>query len=145
MCFGELYVTIILGNKTKQKVECGFCQNGTSSPSGTATTWEPNAIVKSEKVSGFSLRSGISYELGCRNINESELYSSEDEAEKFRLIEFKRVSSQVRKWHLDKFVSCSKKQIWSIGYHKASIKTAQRSIEWHEQRLVKCKSQKLGE
>lgn len=135
MCFGKMFVTIILGDDSQTKIECGFCQHGMDRPSGIAKTWEPIAITYSGVITGVSSRDGIKYEVGYRSISERDIFESAQEAEVERLIRFEEVKTQAENWFKDNFVQAKKKQIWSAGYHRECIKREERTIEWHKFRL----------
>lgn len=135
MCFGKRFVTLILGDDSKCEIECGYCSHGVDRPSGIAKTWEPHAAVRSGKITGISTRDGIRYEAGYTSLYAHETYDSQaiaDEVCKSRLEEVKKHAEE---WHIESFVNCKKKQIWSAGYHRESIKSAERNIEWHKMRL----------
>lgn len=135
MCFGKRIVTIILGDDSQTKIECGFCQRGTDRPSGMATTWEPSAITQSGTITGVSTRDGVKYEVGHKSINEYETYPTKEIAEIVRLAKFEEVQARADLWFKESFVTAKKKQIWSAGYNRDCIARAKRTIEWHESRL----------
>jgi hypothetical protein len=135
MCFGKRFVTLILGDSTEQKIECGFCQHGIDRASGVAKTWEPQAIVCSGGITGISSRDGIRYEIGYRSLFEYELYDNAVIAEKVRESKHEEVVEQAQKWFIESFKTCTKKQVWSAGYHRSSIKNSERTIAWHRARL----------
>ncbi len=134
MCFGKLFVTVILGDDTQEKVECGFCQRGVERPSGYATTWEASATVHLGIITGVSTKDGIRYEVGYKSLFEHEIYS-ESEAELVRVAKFEEAKEQAEKLFRDSFITATKKQVWSAGYHRENIKRAERNIEWHKLRL----------
>ena len=135
MCFGKRFVTIILGDDSQQKIECGFCQHGCDRASGIAKTWEPHAYISSGKITGFSQKDGPRYEIDYKNKFEHELFDNEKDAELVRECKYQEVKEQAEKWFTENFHNCSKKQIWSAGYHKSCIEREERTIEWHKARL----------
>lgn len=142
MCFGNRMVTIILGDDSQIKSECGYCGRGDNGPSGTATTWEPIAIVKSGVITGVTTRSGIRYEVGFESLEEHELFSSELEAKKVREVKYKKEVERSERWFRDNFKRAKESQIWSTGYHRNCIKDNKKSIEWHQLRLAMIKEKK---
>lgn len=144
MCFGKRFVTIILGDDSQERIECGFCQRGLESPSGTATTWEPSAHILSGTITGVSSRDGLKYEVGFgyRSIYECELFPDEQSAESLRLVKFEEEKARADFWFMESFVTAKKKQVWSAGYHRECIKREKRTIEWHELRLGMIKESK---
>ncbi len=144
MCFGKRFVTIILGNGESELSQCGFCQHGIGAPSGTAKTWEPEAKVMSGAVTGISTRDGIKFEVGYRSFHASELFDNEQGAKVVREEKYKEVKESAEHWFKESFINAKKKQIWSNGYHKDCIKSAERTIEWHQYRLGLIASKKEG-
>lgn len=143
MCFGKLLVTIILGDDSQTKIECGFCQRGTDRPSGFATTWEPSSVLKSGVITGVSTKDGIRYESGYKSLFEHEIYDDEKIAELVRVVKLEEVEAQAKHWFQEQFGDAKKKQIWSAGYHRECIKREERTIEWHKLRLGMIKEEKL--
>jgi hypothetical protein len=135
MCFGKRYVSIILGDDSVEKIACGFCERGMERSSGTATVWKADAVIKSGVISGLSMKSGVVYEIGYRNLEECYVYADNIEAEVKRKLEFEKVKRRADNWFKDSFIRCKKKQVWSVGYHKNCIKSAETNIEWHNVRL----------
>lgn len=135
MCFGQRFVTIILGNDESEKIECGYCQKGYDRASGIATVWQPDAVVHKGTISGVTTRNGIKYEIGYKSIDEHELFNKKDDAEIEREKRYRAEVERSEKWFLDNFIQAKKKQIWSVGYHRRSIKDAEKTIAWHKSRL----------
>lgn len=142
MCFGKKFVTIILGDDSQEKIECGACQRGTERPSGFATVWEPSANILSGTITGVSTKDGIRYEVGYKTIRESEAFESDKEAEPYRLLKYEEEKSRADLWWQESFVNAKKKQIWSANYHRECIKREERTIEWHKYRLMKIKEER---
>lgn len=135
MCFGKQYVTIILGDESKTEIECGFCSHGIDRPSGYTKTWEPGAIIKSGKITGFTTRDYVRYEVDNKTLTEGEVLTSQDQANAVYLVELEKAKEQAKRNFEEKFVYCKKNQIWQAGYHRQCIERAERTIEWHKYRL----------
>lgn len=135
MCFGKGLVTIILGDDSQEKIECGMCSHGIERPSGQARTWEASAFIKSGKISGVSTRDGLKYEVGHTSVYAHDCFDSEADAIPRRDAELVEVQKRREAWFRESFVNCKKKQVWSAGYHRGCIESAKRTIEWHEARL----------
>lgn len=135
LCFGKRFVTIILGDDSQTKIQCGYCEKGCSGTTGFATVWEPMARVNSGTITGVSLRDGIRYEVGSKSLTESDLFAGEQDAESLRLAKFEEEKARAEEWFRESFIQAKKKQIWSAGYHRNNIKQLERSIEWHKLRL----------
>lgn len=143
MCFGKLFVTIILGDGSQTKIDCGFCEHGLERPSGVATTWEPDARVQSGIVTGISTRDGYRYEVGHRTIDDVDAFSSQVAAETERDLRYEIELERSKEWFKSSFINCKKKQIWSAGYHRGCIASAERTIEWHKLRLGMIEEKRL--
>lgn len=135
MCFGKRFVTLILGDESQTQIECGFCSHGIDRPSGLANSWEPSAIIHAGTITGISTRDGTRYEIGGRNLFAHELYTNEADAKLVQEVKLKEVQEQAEHCFRESFVNAKKKQIWSAGYHRSCIKSAERNIEWHRLRL----------
>lgn len=135
MCFGKLFVTIILGDDSQTKVVCGMCERGWEGATGTATVWEPNARVESGVISGISTKYGIIYEVDSYTVEESKAFKTLEFAEMEKERRYEAEVDRSKHWFKDSFVNCSRKQVWSAGYHRNSIASLERNIEWHKLRL----------
>jgi len=142
MCFGKLFVTIILGDNSESKIECGYCQKGYERASGIATVWEAVALVKSGEISGVSTRNGTKYEVGYETLMSTEIFTSKKEAEAHRKVRYEEEILRANKWFKDNFVNAKKSQTWSTGYHRNCIKSAEKTISWHKDRLCMIKEKK---
>lgn len=145
MCFGKRFVTIILGDDSKEQVECGYCQKGYERSTGVTTTWEPQAIIHESTITGITTRDGVKYEVGWRTIEERELYSTREEAEAVQKLKFDEEKARAELWFKESFVNAKKQQVWSAGYHKSCIEREKRTIEWHEMRLNMIKEKKKAQ
>lgn len=134
MCFGKKRVQLILGDESVIDSSCGYCENGYFGPTGFCTIWEPMAEVKMGRITGISQRDGVRYEIGHKNLFHHEVYADAAIAEEIRKIKYEEVKKHAEEWSKENFVNCTKKQIWSAGYHQRCIEDAKRNIEWHTMR-----------
>lgn len=135
MCFGKQFVTIILGDGSSTQSECGMCSHGLDRATGQAKVWEPTAFIKSGVVTGMSTRDGIKYEIGYQSISASQCFETEEEAKPELEKQLKEVKECAEHWYKDNFIQCKKTQLWSAGYHRGCIESAERNIAWHKARL----------
>lgn len=135
ICFGKKHVQVILGDDSIVKSECGYCSHGLDRATGTATTWEPYAQIRSGEIDGIENYQGWTYKAGGSTHKEHELFSSEEEATPKYKDELLNVQKQAKHFFEESFVNATKEQMWSAGYHRECIKRAQQTIEWHEGRL----------
>lgn len=136
VCFGKKFVKITFGNGEEFDTICGYCSHDFEGPTGIAKTWEPFAEIRTEVITGISMKNGLRYETNYGTFSEDELFPSKDLAQVVYEKEFNERKSQAEKWFKDSFVQCKAKQLWSAGYHKRCIESAEKTIEWHKQRLV---------
>ena len=144
MCCGKLFVTVILGDGSHSKIECGMCSHGCESPSGIAKTWGPEAVVRSGFIDGISTCGGLTYKVGHHSISAGQAFDNQDSAMGQRDAEYKAVEEKARRYYEDNFVTMKKKQVWSVGYHQSSIRELERKIEWHAMRLCMIKEKENG-
>lgn len=136
ICFGKLRVAVILGNDERVYTECGHCAPGMERPSGVATTWGVHAAIVEGTITGIRQDYGSwKYEVSGRNVDGHEIFRTREEAEPVREAKLKEVTEQKRNWERDSFVTATKKQLWSAGYHRSQIRYHERHIDWHKARL----------
>lgn len=135
MCFGKRFVAIILGDGSKTDIECGMCSHGLDRATGQAKTWEPTALIHSGTISGISTKDGTKYEIGYSSVKDYECFASEAEADTVRDAKLKEMQERAAVYYKDNFINCKKKQIWSAGYHRSCIKSAEQTLQWHKMRL----------
>ncbi len=135
MCFGKQFVTIILGDESRTEIECGMCSHGLERATGRAKTWEAVAFIRSGVITGISTREGAKYEVGYQSVYQHECFDSEEAAIPLREEKQKEVEERREVWVRDNFIQCKKNQVWSAGYHRSCIESAERNIEWHKARL----------
>lgn len=140
LCLGKGKVTVILGNDERVESECGYCSHGIDSPSGYSKTWEPKASVEFGCINGIRQDSdGWVYEIEHHPVKADELFTSREDA--VPLME-QRLAEEVGRrklWERDSFITATKKQLWSVGYHRSQIADHKRRMAWHEMRLCMIK------
>ena len=143
MCFGKRRVTVILGNDEQVVTECGYCQAGIDPPTGYSTTWEPRATVSAEKVLGIRRSDdGWRYEVGYQSVLEDQIFLTREEAEPVAAEKLKIETERKALLERDHFITATKKQVWSAGYHLNRIKDHERQIGWHKMRLCMIEEKK---
>lgn len=142
MCFGKRFVTIILGDDSRTDSLCVMCSHGLECATGLAKTWEAVAVICSGEITGISTRDELKYEVGYKTISAVEVFDSEAAAIPVREEKQKETEERRDAWFKDSFVNCKKSQLWSAGYHRDCIKSAERTIQWHETRLNIIKERK---
>jgi len=82
----------------------------------------------------------MKYEICYSSKDEDYLYNNEEAANIKRITELERVTEQAKLYFEHNWVNCTKKQVWSAGYHKRCIEDANRNIQWHENKLILIKN-----
>lgn len=136
VCFGKRKVTVILGNGEHIDTECGHCSAGFDPPSGYSTTWEAHAHIVGAPVTGVTHEyDGWRYQVGGYGVREHEIFTTREEAAPIMEAKLKEEVERKAEWERDHFITATKKQIWSAGYHRNRIKDHERQINWHKARL----------
>ena len=147
ICFGKLRVAIILGNGEHVNTECGHCSAGIDPPSGYSTTWKPHAYLVNGPVTGVTREyDGWKYTVGGYTVHECELFTTGKEASPVMESKLKEETERREAYERDHFITATKKQVWSAGYHRDRIADCERTMDWHKMRLcmTKEKAQSLA-
>lgn len=136
VCFGKLKVAVILGNGESVDTECSFCQVGMERPSGQSTTWGADSRIHAGTVTGIRADGGCwRYEAGGYTLDAHELFATREEAVPEMEAKLKEVTERKKAYDRDHFITATKKQLWSAGYHRGRIADCERTIGWHKARL----------
>lgn len=137
VCFGKLFVTLILGDESQEQIECSACGLGYDGPQGWINEHAATSSVTKGTISGISRSySGArewDYEVG--GMRREHVFRTHDEAEAKRVELFAaaQVSAQDTK---ERIIAGKKKgAAWSVRYHREHIKDLERRIEWHRSKL----------
>jgi hypothetical protein len=136
ICFGKLKVRVILGNGEHVDTECQHCAHGMNPPSGFSMTWEPKSEIHFGIIKGIRDTSeGWRYDIGYESVQDHEMFTSREDAVPLMERRLAEETERRKLWERDHFLTATKKQIWSAGYHRSCIETLKRNISWHEMRL----------
>lgn len=136
VCFGKLKVAVVLGNGEQVMTECQFCQVGVERPSGESMTWDVDARIVNGTITGIRSEGyGWRYEVSGTSVDSQDIFATSEEATPVMQAKLKEVTERKKTYDRDHFVTATKKQIWSAGYHRSRIADAQRTIDWHLARL----------
>lgn len=140
LCFGKLRVTVILGNEERVDTECQHCAHGIDPPSGQSITWRPHAHIIRGLISGVIHEyDGWRYQVEGCSAREDELFSTREEAVPVMETKLKEETERKEVYERDHFITATKKQVWSAGYHRNRIADCERSMNWHKARLCMIK------
>lgn len=146
VCYGELKVTLILGNNECFETPCDFCGKGYSGPLGYVTEYQWIAEPKVIVIDGISSECGSD---GCKvryktydnySIDAEELFETKGEAQA-KCDERVAEHDAEEKARIARGKENDKKSYsWNVGYYRSQIKKAKRDIEYAEARLIPCQA-----
>jgi hypothetical protein len=140
LCFGKLFVTIILGNNEQQKVECDACGRGYEGPTGRTHEYTPYSAVLPVTVTGM-VRYYEDWHIGVGShsvrLSDRRLFTNAEEAEA-RRAELHTVAEHNAKMSFEsQFRGRKKDATWMAAYHRKCLADLQRQVKWHEAKLCK--------
>lgn len=143
ICFGQLYVTLILGNGEQQKVECEACGKGCSGPTGVVSAWKPWSKVVAATVTGLNHEGG-KWRVSVSGIHSSSehIFADEKTAEAFRESYHKELEDYARRMDEQNMMRHKKQHTWSASYHREHIRRLRQEMEYHEKKLLQKKEKK---
>ena len=140
VCFGKLRVTVILGNGEHVQTECQHCARGIDPPDGYSTTWKPHAHVVAGPITGVTHEyDGWRYQVGGHSAQAHEIFATREEAVPVMEAKLKEETERRQTYERDSFITATKKQIWSAGYHRNRIEDCERTMRGHQMRLCMVK------
>ena len=144
-CFGELKVTLILGNGDQVILPCKGCVVGFDPPRGYITEYEyvaePEKIIIS-RVNIYMEHDGETIEYRCENhiFKEKEIYAMEVEA----LVEAQKIKAQLEEEQATRAEYIKKEAhknfSWNASYHMRHAKKDRESAEYHDKMAIICKA-----
>lgn len=140
VCFGELAVTVILGNREEVRVLCENCAGGCQPPSGEVTRYVAHSNILTLPVCGFEFRDGewtirFADHLSHR-MSERLIFANEADAEQRRIELHAEAEDRAQKNFESQFRNARGKLSWTVGYHRKQIVDLRRSLAWHEAKLL---------
>lgn len=138
ICAGKLCITVILGSGEQLLVECDACGTGLSRPNGKLTEWNQDPATEL-----FEIASITSFHNGNWGVKStsgstcdfSDLETFEVDALRVATKRSEEVCERNMGVRLHRKKE-TKKAGWSIQYHRKCIKDAERTIEWHQSKIV---------
>ena len=139
VCYGQLFVTLILGNEDEIRTPCDYCGKSYEGPKGYVLeyewTAEPRQVTITDKTKKeydgkveFNYRSYDAYF--------HEAYDTKEEAEAKTLENIKEREEDERKRIEWRKSSNHKSYSWHVGYSKKQIDEAKRTLDWHNKRVI---------
>ena len=144
VCFGKLYITLILGDGSAIELPCDYCGKGYNAPRGVISVYEYFETaeirvideVRTNERNGFS---SVEYLSDSYYLDKEDIFDSEDDALKrcaFKT-EQQRTEQETRTEFIKKDIK--KSFSWNAGYHMREAKRLKESISYHEKRAIICK------
>lgn len=139
VCYGQLFVTLVLGNGDEIKTPCDYCGKGYEGPKGYVLEYEWVAEPRQVVITGKTKRENdgkTEYDFQSYDAYFHEAYDTKEEAEAKTLQNIKdheedlRKNIEWRKSHNHKSYS------WHVGYALKEVKEAKRKLDWHNKRVI---------
>lgn len=155
ICFGELKVTLILGDKSEVVLPCEYCGKGYEGPLGYVEEWEYTQGAERKIITGIEIqqeREGETREYkvhissGSSWIySEAQAFETEAEAlEVSKATALKALEDQTtRAEHIKKHEN--RNYSWNAGYHIREAKRGRESAERHDKMAIICKARSREE
>ena len=136
ICFGKLFVKLILGNGEEQPIECEACGKGCNGPQGVITAWKPWSHVHAATVTGLN-HDGGRWRVSVSGHHSSEhIFADEETAEVFRQSYHQELEEHARRMQEQNMMRHKKQHSWSARYHREHIARLQQEMSYHEGKLM---------
>jgi hypothetical protein len=139
VCYGQLFVTLVLGNGDEIRTPCDYCGKGYEGPKGYVLEYEyvaePRQVTITDKTKAES-SDGIKCEYRSYDAYFDEVFDTKEEAEAKTLENIKEHEEQERKNIEWRKSHNHKTYSWHVGYSLKEIKEAKRKLDWHNQRVI---------
>ena len=137
ICFGKLFVTLILGNGEQQAIQCDACGHGYESPRGVVGEYRAESRVEEGVITGMSWDSY--HEKWCVTVNghaRDNLFTSLEEAEAARARMHAEQEESARKNWEEQLDNKKRRHTWSAHYHRSCLADLERRAKHHRDRLA---------
>jgi len=144
VCFGELKITLILGNGDQVVLPCDYCGKGYDGPKGYVSDYEYIADAKKEVITAVNItqtaagekieyrsKHYILYPDKILDTEKDAIQRSNELAAEYK----KERETQAR--HIKN--NTNKTYSWNAGYHMRAVKQAKHDLEYHEKMATICK------
>ncbi len=145
-CLGSKRVTVVLGDGTEVKIECGGCYpGGYESSLGVIRQYDYSTQTNERTVTGICMRgTEVSYELNhfegqCSYYhgNDTDTFATREEALAYG--ESKRLENEAdENKRLMAKTKDHKSWAWNATYHRREIKRLERDLEHHRRKVQIC-------
>lgn len=141
VCYGNRYVTVVLGNDEQVQTPCDYCGKGYEGAKGYVIEREWTAEVKQIVLDGKEVTENadgrkVEYRYGHHILHDGIIWDTHEEAQQARL----KIAEQ---HHLDEMERLQrgkennvKSYSWHVGYHQRQLKEAERQAEYHKTKIT---------
>lgn len=139
VCYGQLFVTLILGNGDEIRTPCDYCGKGYEGPKGYVLEYEWVAETRQVTIMSKTKKETngkTEYDFHSYDAYFHEAYDTKEEAEAKTLENIKEHEEDERKRIEWRKSHNHKTYSWHVGYSKKEIKEAQRKLDWHSKRVI---------
>jgi hypothetical protein len=141
ICFGKIFVTLILGNGEHQKIMCDSCTHGIGTyPSGMSSVWEVRSAVIESTVDGIKKEGdGWTYRVNHRDLHAFKIFIDKGLAEAEREKQHVEADVARKKMQDEQWLDKKRKLTYSAQYHRAALARLDREGEYHRKMLMMIK------
>lgn len=139
VCYGKLFVTLILGNDDEIRTPCDYCGKGYEGPKGYVLEYEyvakPRQVTITDKTKK-EYDGKVEFDYRSYDAYFQEAYDTKEEAESKTLQNIKEHEEQQRKNIEWRKSHNHKSYSWHVGYSLKEVKEAKRKLDWHNKRVI---------
>jgi len=145
VCFGNLNVTVILGDDTEVVCKCQYCVQGFGEPRGYVTEyiWKEAAkqeVITNVRVENDSNGMKVEYRAGCYVYYSDTVFETEEDALSACKIRSKGLKNQEDERNIRMQKSNIKNYSYQAGRHIKAANDSLRQAEYHKKLAAICKS-----
>lgn len=135
-CFGNKFLTVILGDNSQVDIDCVGCGAGLENPKGYIVYYKHLVNVKQitiEKIEETKLKTEYGFN-GCYRVDGKNLFDTKKEAEKKAEI----LAEEHNKEELERIYRKEKNNrtwSWNVHYHRDCIRKAEKDLIYHNAKL----------
>lgn len=135
-CFGNKYLTVILGDDSQVTIDCECCREGWLGPKGKIRVGQYRAEVHLEIINRKEeSRNGIEYGLSCFRATSNDIFLNKTEAQ----ARASEMASEHRADEMTRFYAKEKLDrnwAWNAAYHRNHVKRLKQDLAYHESKLM---------
>lgn len=135
-CFGQKFLTVILGDQSQVTIDCAGCSKGYEPPRGVICQWEHIPDARRTTIHRVEIRQdkveyGVDDNYG---VAESEIFASREEA-MVRAEQLSEAWNREQSEQIGRKARHSHSWAWNVTYYRKAIREAQKNIELYTLKL----------